>query len=214
VTRALQRAGFEVTLQIEGSAFEAITALFAEPHRILHLAGHGVFEYELTDKSHVTGFVLGQGLFLSGAEIAALRVAPEMVFLNASFLGRHSAADSFAERAGSDTRPPASVRFAESLPDQLLAIGCRAVVAPADTIDDDAATTFATEFYEAMFGGQRFGEAILDARRKTFDRHRGTNTWGTYLCYGDPDYRLTDAPASGSALTGKKGKPSCDLPSL
>jgi CHAT domain-containing protein len=192
VARALQRAGFEVTLQVEGRPLDAITALFSQRHRILHLAGHGVYEYELRDKTHVTGFVLGDGIFLTGAEVTAMRVAPEIVFLNAAYLGRHSMARSVDNPTGTDARPPASVRFAASLPDQLMTIGCRAVIAPADTVDDMAALTFATAFYEAMFTGHILGQAILSARRKTFEEHGHTNAWGTYLCYGDPDYRLAD----------------------
>jgi hypothetical protein len=160
------------------------------------LAGHGVYEYELADKSHVTGFVLGEGIFLTGAEVSAMRVAPEIVFLNAAYLGRHSEARSLQEHTGSEAGQPASVRFAVSLPDQLMTIGCRAVIAPANTIDDAAAETFATAFYDAMFAGHILGQAILGARRKTFEKHAHTNTWGTYLCYGDPGFRLVDDPVA------------------
>jgi CHAT domain len=159
--------------------------LFSQPHQLLHLTGHGVYDYQLADdKSAVTGFVIGNRMFFTAAEVSQMRIAPELVFLNASYLGRHAAA-----LQGGETEP--SARFAASLPDQFTTIGSRAVIAPAGTVDDAAAETFATTFYEAMFTGNSLGQAVLAARRRTYELHAQSNTWGMYLCYGDPGYRLT-----------------------
>jgi tetratricopeptide (TPR) repeat protein len=69
-------------------------------------------------------------------------------------------------------------------------MGARAVVAAGWAVDDSAALTFATAFYDQMLRGRPFGEAVKTARVEAFDRHPGTNTWGAYQCYGNPDYRL------------------------
>ena len=47
-------------------------------------------------------------------------------------------------------------------------------------------------FLRALLSGRRFGEAVQQARRETWERHRQMNTWGAYQCYGDSDYRLGD----------------------
>ena len=41
-----------------------------------------------------------------------------------------------------------------------------------------------------MLKGETFGDAVKTARRRTYDGHPGSNTWGAYQCYGDPDFRL------------------------
>jgi hypothetical protein len=135
----------------------------------------------------VTGFVIGKDLFFTAAEVRQMRVAPELVFMNATQLGRHS-----NSRQSSESESP--VRFAASLPEQFTTIGSRAVLAPAGDIDDLAAEAFAIAFYEAMFAASSVGQAVLAARRKTYADHGHNQTWGMYLCYGDAGYRLTDKP--------------------
>jgi hypothetical protein len=45
-------------------------------------------------------------------------------------------------------------------------------------------------FYEHMFDGAEFGEAVREARSAIYEKYRYTNTWGAYQCYGDQFYRL------------------------
>lgn len=72
------------------------------------------------------------------------------------------------------------------------------MVAAGWAVDDAAAALFAETFYEGMLSGSTFGEAVTTARLAVFDKHRGTNTWGAYQCYGD--YAFT--------LKGKESGPS------
>jgi hypothetical protein len=199
IANLLRNSGFTINCQIGGTAVEAIAALFSQPYQVLHLTGHGVYEYQLADhETTITGFVMGNGIFLTGAEVVQMRVAPEVVFLNASYLGRHTAP---LQTSNTETSVRfSSVRFANSLPDQFIAFGSSAVIAPAGTVDDAAAGTFATTFYEAMFSGNSLGQAVLTARRKTYEQHPQSNTWGMYLCYGDPGYRFADR----QLLSGEK----------
>lgn len=179
----LESSGITVNRQIGKSDVQVITALFSQPYQLLHFSGHGVHEYQLADNARaVTGCVIGDGMFSTGAEVAQMRVAPEVVFLNASYLGIHS-----SPQKKKKTEP--YTRFAESIPDQFISIGSRAVIAPAGNVDDRAAGTFATTFYQAMFSGNSLGQSVLAARRKTHELHNN-NTWGIYLCYGDPGFRL------------------------
>ncbi|HMI78626.1 MAG TPA: tetratricopeptide repeat-containing protein, partial [Ferruginibacter sp.] len=59
-----------------------------------------------------------------------------------------------------------------------------------------AALYFTGIFYHAMLGGSNFGDAITEARSKTFNKFRHTNTWGAYQCYGDPFFKLTEIKRS------------------
>jgi len=79
----------------------------------------------------------------------------------------------------------------------LIENGVKAVVVAGWAVDDSAAYKFAEEFYQAMFEGSNFGEAVLKARTFIFDDYPDTNTWGAYQCYGDPFYILLDRRING-----------------
>ena len=116
-----------------------------------------------------------------------MRTAPEVVFLNAAFLGRHGT--SMATDAADTRGSPAA-----SMPDQFLTIGTRAVLAPVGSIEDLAAEAFAVAFYGSLFRGGSLGEAILEARHAAHRASPESSTWGLYHCYGDPEYRLLAQP--------------------
>ena len=69
-------------------------------------------------------------------------------------------------------------------------MGARAVVAAGWAVNDAAARTFARTFYDLLFDGWNYGEAVAGAREATFKAHGDTNTWGAYQCYGDPSFSL------------------------
>jgi hypothetical protein len=68
-------------------------------------------------------------------------------------------------------------------------------------VDDAAARTFATTFYEALLDGYRFMDAVAAARVRSREQHGGV-TWAAYQCYGDPDWRLRRDEADAQAPTG------------
>lgn len=178
-----REAGFEVDLVVDDHPVRTLSRLLTRPGRVLHASGHGSFESSLRNGAPpVTGLLVGDDLFFGAAEVQQMRFAPEVVFMNASDLGRHSTV--------ADAQPGGGPRPAPSLPDQFLAIGTRAVVAPAGAIDDVAAVEFARAFYDALLAGRQLGDAVLSARRAAATKSPGTSTWGLYLAYGDPEYRL------------------------
>jgi hypothetical protein len=79
-------------------------------------------------------------------------------------------------------------RFAAGVAQALIGLGVRCVVAAGWAVDDDAAQEFATAFYGALLAGQRFIDAVNQARIAA--HALGGNTWAAYQCYGDPDWRL------------------------
>lgn len=129
--------------------------------------------------------VIGDGKYLTAAELTKLPVLPELVFLNCCHLARGS---SDTEKAA--FRGQASV-LAGSVAKELINIGVKAVIAAGWAVDDDAAIIFATEFYKAMINdGEKFGTAVDCARRITCERHPSSNTAAAYQCYGNPDFTL------------------------
>jgi CHAT domain/TIR domain len=181
----LEASGYQVKEMIDYPAVEIIVPLLSQGYEVLHLTGHGDFDGSApAEQRPATGFVIGEDLRLTATEVRQMHIAPDIVFLNGSYLGRHGAAGSNG-----------SARFAASLPDEFIAIGTRAVLAPLGDISDNGAIVFATTLYARMLEGRTLGEALLAARRAVWTQHPGDASWGSYLCYGDPGYRLT--PAAG-----------------
>lgn len=191
VASKLEEYGFEVQPAIHTDSSHIMSHLFSKDYRVLHLAGHGVYEYEYKESEDsepevFTGMVLGDGVFLTANEIRQKTNIPELVFINCCHLGKLSSqkqADKPPRYAYND--------FAASLSKELIEMGVKAVIAAGWAVDDAAALTFADVFYEHILKGYQFGEAVKAARFETYQLHKDrTNTWGAYQCYGDPTYRL------------------------
>lgn len=161
-------------------AATVMNALLARPYRIVHIAGHG--EPELIEPGRppqLRGVVLSDGTFLGPREVEAMRVVPELVFLNCC----HLAADPRQLLQGYDR-----AAFAAGVAKQLIRIGVRCVVAAGWAVEDEAANRFATAFYQALLRGERFMDAVHHARNAAWEASPGGNTWAAYQCYGDPEW--------------------------
>ncbi|QHE76223.1 CHAT domain-containing protein [Hydrogenophaga sp. PBL-H3] len=157
------------------------TALLARRYRIVHIAGHGEPELLRPGKPPLLrGVVLSDNTFLGPREVQAMRVVPELVFLNCC----HLAADPDKLLKGGYDR----AQFAAGVAKQLIRIGVRCVVAAGWAVEDDAANLFATEFYRALLSGQRFMDAVQAGRVAAYNANPQGNTWAAYQCYGDPDW--------------------------
>jgi hypothetical protein len=82
--------------------------------------------------------------------------------------------------------------------EQLIRIGVRCVVAAGWAVEDDPAKLFARTFYQQLLRGQRFIDAVAEARAHTYARYPRSNTWAAYQCYGDPDWTYQGAKASAA----------------
>ena len=188
VWRLLQRGDFEpVERLIHSRAPEVLNALYARPYRVLHLAGHGVFEATSGSRKGRTGMVLSDGVVLSPIEVHQMRNVPELVFINCCHLGRIEGSQTEARK--SNSRNDLN-KFAANVAVEFIRAGVRAVIAAGWAVDDGAATVFALAFYKAMLDGVAFGESVRRARQAAYDKYPASNTWGAYQCYGDPDYCL------------------------
>jgi len=195
VAQTLRGYSYNVTEAVRETSDFILNALYARDYRILHLAGHGVYEYgESAPK--ITGMVLGDNIFLTPIEINQMRVVPDLVFINCCYLGK------IEEKTPALRRNRSSL--AANVSTQLIRMGVRAVIAAGWAVNDEAAETFATEFYNALFTGQPFGKAVQQARRVTYENHPSVNTWGAYQCYGDHDFTLVQGNRAGAESSGPR----------
>ena len=176
VAEHFSRAEYEVNELCRASAQEVFDALFNGQYRFMHLAGHGVVNDR---KTGCTGMVLGPETYLTSAQVEKLRRVPEFVFINCCHLGNMQADGE--QRWG---------ELAANLATAFIQMGCKAVIAAGWAVDDQAASTFARTFYEAMFKGKLFGKALCLAREMTFRNHPQSNTWGAFQAYGDEQYHF------------------------
>ncbi|MEK8051997.1 CHAT domain-containing protein [Ideonella sp. DXS22W] len=198
VVDVLQRAMWKPTALIGQNrrSLEVITALIDSPWRLLHIAAHGVVDLPHPDGGTRSGVVLSDGLLITAAEISAMQAVPELVFLNCCHLGQIDLSGDVPHQANRN-------RLAASLARELIQAGVRSVVVAGWAVDDAAAQLFATTFYERLLiGRSSFGDAVFEARRKTYERFRDSTTWGAYQAYGEPDWRFASDTASDSEETG------------
>jgi tetratricopeptide (TPR) repeat protein len=171
---------------INRTGSEILSALMTDEYQILHLAGHGVVDFELTkgdERSRVTGMVIGKNHFLTPIELRQMPATPAFVFINCCHLGS-TRSDSFDNRYH-------RYELASNLATQLIRQGVRAVIAAGWAVNDEAAVIFAKKFYGEFLSGSSFGDAVKLARQETYHKYPAINTWGAYQCYGDPGYTLS-----------------------
>ncbi|WP_339869485.1 CHAT domain-containing protein [uncultured Algoriphagus sp.] len=189
VANILRKNDFQVQSLINNTASEIILKLFSRDHKVIHLAGHGVFKH---GPNRSTGMVIGNDTFLTPAQIAGMSSSAELVFVNCCYLG-------LMDRE-SEERSQYRNKFAANIGTQLINNGARAVIVAGWAVDDAAALEFSRHFYQNMFEGLGFGESVKRARKCIYqDFGRRTNTWGAFQCYGDPFYKLSE---SGSWSAG------------
>ncbi|MEJ1237362.1 CHAT domain-containing protein [Chryseolinea sp. T2] len=188
VSSLLSAEGFETTPMLKSSSGQIIEALFSAEYKIIHLAGHGVYDPERPEHS---GMVIGNNAFLTTGEISQMSSVPELVFVNCCHLGKVDGGD---ERYYQNRN-----KLAANIGVQLIQNGVKAVIAAGWAVDDSKALKFTEVFYKSMFEDCTFGDAVRKARAAIYEDH-ATNTWGAYQCYGDQFYKFREFDAG----TGKK----------
>lgn len=196
VASLLNRYGYEMQNNcIKKSAVQIIEALYKQEYRIIHLAGHGIFNEK---DAGLSGMLIGNNVFLSTKEIAQMSSVPDLVFVNCCFLGK---VDDQAEALYSSR-----YKLAANIGTQLIMNGVKVVIAAGWAVDDSAAMYFTEIFYDSFLSGSNFGDAIKLARSKTYNRFPGNNTWGAYQCYGDPFFKLSKTGKSAGAVLSAAAK--------
>ncbi len=169
-------------------ALATVNALLDQPWRIVHIAGHG----EIRDD--YGGVVLSNETLLGPNEINAMRVVPELVFVNCCHIGQIGA-NPAVRRNGLG---PLRSKFAAGVAEQLIRIGVRCVVAAGWAVEDKPAQVFAETFYRRVRDGDRFIDAVGAAREACWRERPAGNTWAAYQCYGDPEWVLGGLARGGA----------------
>lgn len=182
VSDLLQQHEFATTSIIRGSSTQILKALYSNEYKIIHLAGHGLFDAK---DPLWSGMAIGKKEFLSTFHIYQMSTVPELVFVNCCYLGKM---ESMAEEYYSNR-----YKLAANIGTQLIENGVRAVVVAGWEVDDAAALEFTRLFYQYMFANYNFGTAVQEARRNIYEKYgNANNTWGAYQAYGDPFYKFRD----------------------
>ena len=166
-------------------ASDVLAKLYQQPWRMLHISAHGIFNLRHADGRRRSGVVLSDGLLITAAEIEAMEIVPELVFLNCCHLGQVDGG-----RSGN--------KLAASVARELIDIGVRCVVAAGWAVNDASAKRFGQSFYEQLLLRRRpFGDAVFEARKATWKASPTDITWGAFQAYGDPGW-LAEPRAEGA----------------
>jgi len=185
--------GVERVIGSQNGASEVLAALYRRPWRILHISAHGIFNLRHGDGRARSGVVLSDGLLITAAEIAAMELVPELVFLNCCHLGQVD--------MGRDGN-----KLAASVARELIDVGVRCVVVAGWAVDDDLARLFGQTLYAQLLLRRRsFGDAVFQARQATWEANRDDITWGAFQAYGDPGW-LAEPRADGGDGSGEGGQ--------
>jgi hypothetical protein len=158
------------------TATAVLAKLYQQPWRILHISAHGVFNLRHADGRRRSGVLLSDGLLITAAEIEAMEIVPDLVFLNCCHLGQID--------IGRDGN-----KLAASVARELIDIGVRCVVVAGWAVNDESARLFGQTFYEELLLRRKpFGDAVFAARTATWRANRDDITWGAFQAYGDPGW--------------------------
>lgn len=173
-------------------ASNVLAALYRQPWRILHISAHGIYDLLHADGRRRSGVVLSDGLLVTAAEIGAMEVVPEFVFLNCCHLGQVDFG-----REGN--------KLAASVARELIDIGVRCVVVAGWAVNDEYARLFGQTLYQQLLQRRlNFGDAMFQARLAVWEANRDDITWGAFQAYGDPGW-LAEPRADDNGGAGDGG---------
>lgn len=191
VAAILVKNGLETIESIGEDDIEIVKKLMPRSYKIIHIAAHGIVGATAGEPS---GIIFGRDMIFTPKDFDKIRIVPEFVFVNCCSSARYT--------TEMEEQMRKKYQLAASVGIQLIEIGVKAAIVTGWEISDPAAEAFSARFYDSMFKGKTFGEALRDARQETYTRYPQTNTWGAYQCYGDPFYTFT----SGSGQNKGKDK--------
>ncbi|HZK05264.1 MAG TPA: CHAT domain-containing protein [Actinomycetaceae bacterium] len=160
---------------------------------VIHYVGHAGFD---ADRPHRSYLALASGEQFRAQRVQRLLEGHPVVFLNACESTRAS-----PQSTGLPTG--STVAQAEGLGSAFVYGGAQACVGSLWPVFDDTAAQFAITFYEQLIAKrERVGEALREARQRSYYDGADAITWAAYALYGDPAYRLgSSVVTSWSATT-------------
>jgi CHAT domain-containing protein len=142
-------------------------------------------EYD-PQRPQLSYLLLSSGEHFQADRVQRLLEGHPVVFLNACESSK-SAPQAVGQPTGS------TVAQAQGLASAFVYGGAQACVGSLWPVFDDTAAELSVEFYrELIEKGQRVGEALRLARKRSHENvtHQDRITWAAYALYGDPSYRL------------------------
>lgn len=158
---------------------EILKLIYRGRHEIVHYCGHAFYDEVDPYKS---GWMIERRPpeVIRAYEFANLPEPPVFVFANAC---QSAVVD--------DGDPATKQKFAHSLAGAFIRAGVNLYLGNMVKVSDAGARAFAGHFYDALFEkGLAMGEALTRARRLRMTSDLKDPTWGNYVLYGSPTYRL------------------------
>lgn len=171
-TETLQVAGRVIVERVNPSLAELQRALRRGEYHVFHYIGHGGFDSHNNDGGLVLEGADKKAQLISGQQLGAILrdgTTLQLVLLNSCSGGRTSVTDPFA-----------------GVGQSLLQKGIPAVIAMQFEISDDAAITFAHEFYAALVDGYPIDAAVAEARKMIYAKANQLE-WATPVLYTSID---------------------------
>ncbi len=188
VFQELQKALPKMTIQVESligpgqaSCIEVFKRLMTQTYDILHYSGH--CEYDKQDPTK-SGWLFSGKQRLTANELTRVDRVPPFVFSNAC--------ESGVTPSRPDLRTP---ELAPSFAESFFGRGVKNFVCTAWPVQDEAAKTFASEFYASLLGKDgghpaHMNEAMTTARKAVKDKFGTVLGWAAYQHYGNPYFRI------------------------
>jgi hypothetical protein len=181
VDKLERHAGANVTALIGKVSYADLSrALDTDQFDVVHYAGHARFD---PMRERESGFALTDRTLTAG-DLATRPHLPGLFVANAC--------NSAQTGDGLPEDPFAGARETLNVVSGLLSAGVRGFVGSAWKVNDEAATTFATAFYDALLLGSdsapaSIGEAVRRGRLAIVKEHgEGEPAWAGYALYGSP----------------------------
>ncbi|MGH7847047.1 MAG: CHAT domain-containing protein, partial [Candidatus Binatia bacterium] len=190
----LTKSGLIVLERLDNATLSLLQRrLRREEYHVFHFIGHGGFEQKLQDGVLIFEDDAERGRSVSGQDLGTLlhdHRTLRLAILNACEGARTSRTDPFAGTAQS-----------------LVQQGLPAVIAMQFEITDEAAITFAHEFYAAVADGYPVDASVAEARKAIFAEGNGLE-WGTpvlYLRAADGLIFHVERPAEPARIIEQRG---------
>lgn len=180
LSEATARGAAEIRWVERATLSELLRALRRDDYHVFHYIGHGAYDSTIGDGVLLFEDEAGKSRRVSGDQLGTMladETTLRLAVLNACEGARASTTDPFAGVATS-----------------LVEREIPAVVAMQFEITDEAAITFADEFYAAIADGYPVDSALAEARRLIYAN--GNAEWATPVLFMRvPDGRIFDVPA-------------------
>lgn len=186
ILREPSRATVSVVRGSEATRSRLLEELASGRYDVMHYAGHAGFDP--IDRTR-SGLICAGDEWLTGQDVAGLRLLPPLVFFNACESARVRKKE--VESGGGN------VGVAESL----MRGGVANFIGTYWPVGDTAAFSFADHFYRAIIAGEPLGGALRQARSRLLAAKEGD--WGDYIHFGNPLFQLRKRTAdTGRARSG------------